>query len=567
MRKLLAAAFASLLLLSGMSVTAKVYAATEEEKNFGEFVNQYVKKAAPLEKEVNSSEWNAYVSGKKEDYDKKAKASLQLDMLHSDKEAYGKLIAWKESGNIKDAAKKRELEILINAYGPRQISHELMTEIGKKESELQHKFNNYRGEINGKKVTERDIYDILRDSTDRNHRRAAWEAQKAVGPEVAKDLVELVKLRNKAAKELGFKNYYEMQIVFGDQSVKELTEIFDKLVKSTEEPFRHYKAELDKITAKKLAVKVEELRPWDYQNPFFQAADGTFTSDTEKLYQDRNLPLVNYNFYDGIGLNLGDVLKRSDLYEKEGKSQHAFCFDIDRNNDIRIMMNLRNDEDSFSTLLHESGHAVYDLNINKSMPWLFRTQAHIFTTEASAMFFERMTKNSQWLVKNLGANPQEAEKLGQNLRKDQALQDVVFCRWTVVMFNFEKALYENPDQDLNKLWWELVEKYQHIAKPEGRNLPDWSSKIHLVSSPVYYHNYMMGNLMVSQILHTIGTKVVKTPDWTSIDVTGQKEVGRWLKENIYRPGAKYRWDELLKRATGESLNPDYFAEQVKKAEK
>ena len=28
-------------------------------------------------------------------------------------------------------------------------------------------------------------------------------------------------------------------------------------------------------------------------------------------------------------------------------------------------------------------------------------------------------------------------------------------------------MYENPDQDLNKLWWDLVEKYQ-MAQAAGR---------------------------------------------------------------------------------------------------
>jgi len=44
------------------------------------------------------------------------------------------------------------------------------------------------------------------------------------------------------------------------------------------------------------------------------------------------------------------------------------------------------------------------------------------------------------------------------------------------MMRFEKAMYENPDQDLNKLWWNLVQQYQMITPPEERNAPDWASK-------------------------------------------------------------------------------------------
>ena len=63
-----------------------------------------------------------------------------------------------------------------------------------------------------------------------------------------------------------------------------------------------------------------------------------------------------------------------------------------------------------------------------------------------------------------------------------------------MVFRFEKALYANPGQDLNKVWWDLVEKYQEIKRPEGRNQPDYASKIHIVTVPVYYQNYMLGEL-------------------------------------------------------------------------
>ena len=60
----------------------------------------------------------------------------------------------------------------------------------------------------------------------------------------------------------------------------------------------------------------------------------------------------------------------------------------------------------------------------------------------------------------------------------------MFSRWCQVMLRFEKSMYENPDQDLNELWWDLEEKYQGIKRPEGRNEPDYASKIHIVTSRV-----------------------------------------------------------------------------------
>src|SRR5437764_1292571 len=63
---------------------------------------------------------------------------------------------------------------------------------------------------------------------------------------------------------------------------------------------------------------------------------------------------------------------------------------------------------------------------------------------------------------------------------------LVFARWVLVMTTFERALYADPDADLDSLWWDLVERHQRIHRPDGRAAPDWAAKIHLAAAPVYY---------------------------------------------------------------------------------
>jgi len=92
----------------------------------------------------------------------------------------------------------------------------------------------------------------------------------------------------------------------------------------------------------------------------------------------------------------------------------------------------------------------------------------------------------------------ERDKIKDDSFNALRLQQIVFSRWAQVMYRFEKSMYENPDQDLNKLWWDTVEKYQMITKPEGRNMPDWASKIHIALYPCYYHNYLLGEMLASQ---------------------------------------------------------------------
>ena len=123
------------------------------------------------------------------------------------------------------------------------------------------------------------------------------------------------------------------------------------------------------------------------------------------------------------------------------------------------------------------------------------------------MMFERFSK-SRRLAGADGREGGRPEGVRRDRRQDAARnQLLIFSRWCQVMLRFEKGMYENPEQDLNKLWWDLVEKYQMVKRPAGRNAPDYGSKIHIVSAPVYYHNYMMGELFASQVHHAIARDV------------------------------------------------------------
>jgi peptidyl-dipeptidase A len=137
---------------------------------------------------------------------------------------------------------------------------------------------------------------------------------------------------------------------------------------------------------------------------------------------------------------------------------------------------------------------------------------------------------------------------------------LVSARWILVMVHFERELYRDPDRDdLNTLWWDLVERMQFIRRPEGRDEPDWAAKIHFSTAPVYYHNYLLGELMASQLTAHLARGEMRGR--RSGSIRGVEAVGRFLRERIFAPGASLDWNELLVHATGEGLNPHYFVEE------
>ena len=531
------------------------------EKKFDEFLEKHLKVIQPLTTEMNSVYWNAAISGKKEDYDRYAELELIYRKIYTDSTEFSLIKEIRQSGKIKNELKKRQLEILYNTYLENQISPELLEMMVKKSSEVENKFSVFRATMDGKKITDNEISQILKKETDSRKRRAAWMASKQVGQQVADDLIKLVKLRNTAARELGFDNYYVMSLTLGEQNIDELTKIFDELDELTREPFKKMKAELDSILAEYYGIGVDGLMPWHYHDPFFQEGPLVYDVDLDKYYANQDVKKLARDFYDSINLEVDDILKRSDLYEKEGKNPHAFCTDIDRSGDVRVLTNLQNNEQWMETILHELGHAVYDKYIDRDLPFLLREPAHSFTTEAIAMMFGRLSRNGYWLQKMIDLPNEERDQIADVVNKSLALKQLIFARWCQVMFRFERALYENPNQDLNILWWDLAEKYQMIKRPPHRSAPDWAAKIHFTIAPVYYHNYMLGELLASQLHYYIAAQVLHTKSVKTIAYVGEKEIGKYLKKNVFQPGNRYVWNEMIKRATGEYLTPKYFVKQ------
>ncbi|HZT78731.1 MAG TPA: M2 family metallopeptidase, partial [Gemmataceae bacterium] len=348
-----------------------------------------------------------------------------------------------------------------------------------------------------------------------------------------------------------------------EQDGDALSKLFDELDELTREPFKAAKAEIDEELARRCKVKAAELMPWHYHDPFFQETPAVFAADIDEPFKKADLLKMCREFYASIGLPIGDVIDRSDLYEKKGKSPHAFCTDINRAGDVRVLANVQPDAYWAATLLHEFGHSVYSSkNIPQSVPYTLRMESHILTTEGVAMMFERLAKRRAFLER-MDIKVPNARAFDETGAKMLRYQLLIFSRWCQVMLRFEKGMYEDPEQDLNKLWWDLVEKYQLVRRPPGRNAPDYASKIHIVSAPVYYHNYMMGELFASQLHHAIAREVYSRANPATVIYAGNPKVGEFMKKRVFEPGRTLSWDELTKFATGERLNPKAFAADFK----
>ena len=348
----------SLLICTGLIIGLSQSCTSKQgkmEKRMMEFISAYEVKVIPLYKAASLASWDANISGTDEDWARSEKASLELAKVFTDKTAFNELKELKESGLVKDSLLARQLELLYNSYLGGQVDPEMLAEQIRMETEISKKYSNFRAKINGKELTDNEVEDILRNSTDSKLLKAAWEGHKMIGPLVAEDILKLVIHRNKIATETGFANYHEMVLKLSGQEPSEVTEIFDELDNMTRSGFAQLKNEIDEYFAKRYKIKTSELMPWHYQNRYFQEAPEIYPVDFDKYYEIQDPVKLAASFYDGIGLNVEPILAKSDLYEKPGKNQHAFSTDIDREGDVRTLDNIKPDSYWMNTILQELG--------------------------------------------------------------------------------------------------------------------------------------------------------------------------------------------------------------------
>lgn len=536
-------------------------AADRRQQEAALLVQRHVAKVEPLTVRANRVYWEAATTGKPQEFKELERLQLQARRVYTDLNDFSRIEAFRKSKEIRDPRLARQVDKLYLNYLQNGIEPSLLERIVALDTRVQETYNNFRGTVDGRKITVSDVYTIMTTETDVAQREAAWRASKQVGDVIIGDFLDLVRLRNRAARQMGFENYHTMMIVTGEQDVNDLDRIFDELDRLTREPFAHLKQELDGILAKSYGISPEELMPWHYHDPFFQRTPLVYELDLDRYYKGRDIEALARKYYAGVGLSVDDILAHSDLYDREGKYPHAFSHDVDRKGDVRVLANLQDTERWMETILHELGHAVYDRYKDMDEPWLLREPAHPFTTEAIAMFFGRLSRNADWMQRMLDLSDEETAKIRSVSDRYLRFQQVLFTRWTLVMWHFEKALYANPDQDLNTLWWDLVERYQLLRRPPGKPDAGWASKLHFTTAPCYYHNYMLGELLASQLHNHIVHRVLKLESDEGLSYVGDRRVGQYLRQYVFGPGARYRWDEMILRATGEPLTPKYFVEQ------
>ena len=507
-----------------------------DHQSFHQFLDRFIPEVEHRSKQLNKATWILETTSLPDAADLRAELDAEVRLLFQDPKIYQELIKWDQDPSLSDPLLKRQLNVLIRQFKSNQLPKELIQEIAKREAILTSSYGNFRAQMDGEFYSENGLRQILTHEQDPVRRKKAWEASKQIGEELAPQILELVKLRNQGAQSLGYSDYFEMQLDLQEVDRAWLLKIFEELSEKSKDAYTQELKEIEKV----LSDRFGEAAPWSWSDPFCQ--EDPLASSLDNLVSDVDIVASCINYYRKAGFDVEPVLQKSDLYERSGKSQHAFCTHIDRRGDVRTLNNIKSSMRWLETLLHELGHAVYELGFDHKLPWLLREPPHMIPTEAMALLAGRQAYRSDSLQKLTGKVDPEAEK---SLRRRQ----LIFSRWVMVMTAFESELYRDPSQDLNALWWKLVEQIQMIHPPKGREgKADWAAKMHIGLAPVYYFSYLLGELFASSLQQEI-------KDFSS------PEAGEFLQNKLFAPGNCWSWDQLVCHVTGKPLSTDAWIQE------
>lgn len=433
------------------------------------------------------------------------------------------------------------------------------------------------GERCTRSVTTNEIDAILKNSRDMAEREAAWQASKEVGEVLRDGLIELRRLRNGVAREMGYRDFFAFQVANYGMTTEEMMELLDRLIEETRPLYEQVHCWARHVLAARYgADDVPALIPAHWLgNRWGQSWPGLVEGvDMSSLLEGRDAPWIVQQaerFYVSMGFPElpQSFWERSDIYpvpptETRRKNAHASAWHIDLETDVRTLMSVEPTWDWFTTTHHELGHIYYYLSYARpEVPPLLRSGANRSYHEGIGDLIGLAASQRPYLVQ-IGLMPEGHEIDEQKWLLDNALTGaIVFLPWSAgVMSRYEKELYadELPAERLNSRWWELVAHYQGIAPPEPRpeNLCDACTKTHINDDPAQYYDYALAEVLVYQ-LHDHICRQILGEDPRACNYYERREVGDFLRA-IMEPGATRDWREVLRAHTGRELTAEPMLE-------
>ena len=430
--------------------------------------------------------------------------------------------------------------------------------------------------LKGKCLTLGQLSEILTKSRKPDELLEAWVGWRTISPPMRDQFTEVVALANEGARRLGFKDVGELWRARFDMSPAAMAKEVDRLWLQVKPLYKDLhcfvRQGLQKTYGKKLVPDGAPIpahllgnmwsQDWLAIKDLLPSAGGARKKKDKGSELDRALIKKKMTatdmvkaaeaFFVSLGLApLPKTFWERSMFNKPKDREvvcHAYAFDVDYKDDVRIKMCIKINGEDFTTVHHELGHNYYDRAYSGQDP-LFRDSAHPGFHEGLGDTIS-LSVTPGYLVKMglLKAAPKnDIEPL-----LDRALEKVAFLPFGVLMDRWRWAIFsgEVKADAYNKSWWELREKYQGVKAPAPRTEEDFDpgSKYHIAAN-YPYTRYFLATVLQFQFHRALCRAAGFKGPLHRCSIHGNKEAGKRL-EAMMSMGSSRPWTEALQALGG-----------------
>jgi carboxypeptidase Taq len=247
--------------------------------------------------------------------------------------------------------------------------------------------------------------------------------------------------------------------------------------------------------------------------------------------------------------------------------------------DVRITTHYfpNNYASSIFSVLHESGHAIYEQNLKPE--WEYQPVGSTCSYgihESQSRFYENIIGRSREFWTGFLPKIKQATPTLSNVELDPFVQavntvkrskirieadEVTYSLHIIIRFELERDIFANKItvDELPEAWNQKYADYLGVKVENDSEgvMQDthWASGLY-----GYFPSYALGNIYSGQITAAITKNL---PEWRNQLAAGKLEgVNDWLKRNIHSRGDLYDPEELIKLATGSNLDAQPYLQYL-----
>jgi hypothetical protein len=390
-------------------------------------------------------------------------------------------------------------------------------------------------------------------------RRSSFDALRGIEQWVLDHgFLELVALRNRFARALGYDNYFELKVQKTERlETAALLRILDDFVKRTDAANARALAELRRQHGE------DATAPWNLR--FFASGDVIRRLDP---YMPFGLALRRWiHSFRRLGIQFRGATMQLDLLERPGKHQNGFChgpvpswvaedgqwvpaainFTAEAKPD-QVGSGLR----AIDTLFHEGGHAAHFANVVQNSPCFSQEYAptSMAYAETQSMFCDSLVSDADWLMRYATTADGRAIPPALILERIASSQPMraFEARSIAVVPYFESALYQLSDDALTR------DAVLRLARETERRVLGVESPRPLLAIPhllnqesaASYQGYLLALMAVSQTrAHFLGELGY---------LTDNPAIGPALAAHYWEPGNSVDHNSMLRSLTGDGFS-------------